>query len=66
MQAFTLAHKGGNVHWAIVPVQKPLSCCCCHHPFLLQSLHKDAQDNVGSINSDEMTRRTQLVNITRY
>jgi hypothetical protein len=59
-----LAHKGGNVHWGIVPAQKPLSCCCRHHPFLLQSLHKDAQDNVGVI--AVMTRSTQLVNIAPY
>jgi hypothetical protein len=48
-----LAHKGGNVHWGIVPAQKSLSCCCHYHPFLLQLLHKDAQDNVGSIDSDD-------------
>jgi hypothetical protein len=47
-----LPQKGGNVHWGIVPAQKQLSCCCHHHPFLLQSLHKYAQDNVGSIDSD--------------
>jgi hypothetical protein len=43
------------VHWDIVPAQTPLSCCCYHHHFLLQSLHKDAQDNVGSIESDRST-----------
>jgi hypothetical protein len=48
-----LAQKGGNVHWGIVPAQKPLSCCCPHHPFLLQSLPRDAQDNVGSMDSDD-------------
>jgi hypothetical protein len=37
-----------NVH-----AQKPLSCCCRHHPFLIQSLHKDAQDNVGITDSDD-------------
>jgi hypothetical protein len=42
-----LAQKGSNVHWGIVPMQKLLSCCFNHHPFLLQLLHKDAQDNVG-------------------
>jgi hypothetical protein len=47
-----LSQKGSNVPWGIVPAQKPLSCCLRHHPFLLQSLHKDAQDNVGSIDSD--------------
>jgi hypothetical protein len=47
-----LAQKGGNVHWGIVPAQKPLPCCSRHHPFLLQSLYKDAQDNEGNIDSD--------------
>jgi hypothetical protein len=59
-----LAHKGGNVHWGIVPAKKPLYCLCRHHPFLLQSLHKSAQDNVGVIDRlAVMTRSTQLVNI---
>jgi hypothetical protein len=50
-----LAQKGVNVHWAIVPTQNPLSCCCRHHPFLLQSHshHRDAQDYVGSMDSDD-------------
>jgi hypothetical protein len=47
-----LAQKVGNVDWGIVPAQKPLSCCCHHHPFLLQLLNKDAQDNLGSIDSN--------------
>jgi hypothetical protein len=42
-----------NVHWGIVAAQKPLSCCCRHHPFLLQALHRDAQDNEGSIDGDD-------------
>jgi hypothetical protein len=52
-----LAQRGGNVHWGIVPAQKPLFCCCRHPPFLLQSLHKDAQDNVGSTDSDDQKHR---------
>jgi hypothetical protein len=47
-----IAHKGGTVHWGIVPAQKPLSCGCRHHPFLLQSLHRDTHYNVG-IDSDD-------------